>query len=121
MGALDGIGRTGLVMTTDKLMGMLEASPENFRDIAFTADMQISFGEYLTELMQEKSFDSSRLIKEACLSRTYAYQFISGQRVLIFPPWKIWIWKSCHCAAMISATSVRCKTANQLCPEEAIG
>lgn len=85
MGALDGKGRTGLVMTTDKLMGMLEASPENFRDIAFTADMQISFGEYLTELMQEKSFDSSRLIKEACLSRTYAYQFISGQRVLIFP------------------------------------
>lgn len=75
------IGKAGLVMTTDKLMGMLEASPENFRDIAFTTDMQISFGEYLAELMREKSFDSSRLIKEACLSRTYAYQFISGQRI----------------------------------------
>lgn len=68
-------------MTTDKLMEMLEASPEHFRDAAFTADMQVSFGEYLTELMQEKSFDISRLIKEACLSRTYAYQFISGQRI----------------------------------------
>lgn len=70
-----------MIMTTDKLMEMLEASPENFRDIAFTTDMQISFGEYLAELMREKLFDISRLIKEACLSKTYAYQFISGQRI----------------------------------------
>lgn len=68
-------------MTTDKLMEMLEASPANFREIAFTTDMQVSFGECLTELMQEKSFDMSKLIKEACLSKTYAYQFINGQRI----------------------------------------
>lgn len=68
-------------MTTDKLMEMLEASPGNFRDTAFTADMQISFEEYLKILMREHSFDISRLIKDACLSKTYAYQVISGQRI----------------------------------------
>lgn len=68
-------------MMTDKLMEMLEASPESFRESTFTTEMQISFSEYLADLMQEYSFDTSRLIKEACLSKTYAYQFISGQRI----------------------------------------
>lgn len=68
-------------MTTDKLMEMLEASPGNFREVAFTTEMQVSFGEYLADLMNENSFSMSRLIKDACLSKTYAYQFISGQRI----------------------------------------
>lgn len=68
-------------MTTDNLMEMLEASPNNFKNAAFTTDMQIPFGEYLTKLMKENSFDMSRLIKEACLSKTYAYQFMNGQRI----------------------------------------
>lgn len=68
-------------MTTDKLMEMLKASPDSFRDITSTTDMQIPFGEYLKELMNENSFDISKLIREACLSRTYAYQFINGQRI----------------------------------------
>lgn len=68
-------------MTTDNLMEMLEASPNNFKNIAFTTDMQVPFGEYLTKLMKENSFDMSRLIKEACLSKTYAYQFMNGQRI----------------------------------------
>lgn len=67
--------------TTLKLLKLLESSPNQFRDIHLTKVKDISFHEYLKTLMDKKRVSTTTLISRACISKTYAYQFINGERL----------------------------------------
>ena len=72
---------TNTLPTTAKLMKLLEASPNQFRDRYLNEIKSGSFHEYLSRLMEEKQVSVSHLISNACISKTYAYQFVSGERL----------------------------------------
>lgn len=72
---------TNSLPTTAKLMKLLETSPNQFRDRHLNEIKSISFHEYLSRLMEEKHVSVSHLISGACISKTYVYQFVSGERL----------------------------------------
>lgn len=67
--------------TTLKLLKLLESSPNEFREVHLTQVKDISFHEYLKTLMDKKKISTPDLISRACISKTYAYQFINGERL----------------------------------------
>lgn len=76
----DSIGEKQLP-TTLKLLKLLESSPNQFRDVHLAKVKDISFHEYLKTLMDKKRISATALISRACISKTYAYQFINGERL----------------------------------------
>lgn len=67
--------------TTSKLMQMLESSPKRFYEQYLPTVKDTSFHTYLRKLMAERNFSSSDLMREALISKTYAYQFLNGERL----------------------------------------
>lgn len=67
--------------TTARLMKMLETSPNQFRNCHLPSITDISFHEYLDKIMKERNMSASSLISGACISKTYAYQFLNGERL----------------------------------------
>ena len=67
--------------TTAKLLRMLETSPHQFRERHLDDMKTPIFHEYLNDLMEKSDFSVSALITEACISKTYTYQFINGERL----------------------------------------
>lgn len=73
--------RDGSSPTTAKLLRMLETSPRQFRERQLNEKNDPAFHEYLNTLMREREIYAPALIVSACISKTYAYQFINGERV----------------------------------------
>ena len=69
------------VPTTARLMKMLETSPNQFRNSHLASVTDISFHEYLDKLMKARNVSTSSLISGVCISKTYAYQFLNGERL----------------------------------------
>lgn len=67
--------------TTARLMKMLESSPNQFKERHLPNAKAPVFHEYLYKLMEEKQISVPELITRACISKTYAYQFINGERL----------------------------------------
>lgn len=67
--------------TTARLMKMLESSPNQFIERHLPNAKAPVFHEYLYKLMEEKQISVPELITRACISKTYAYQFINGERL----------------------------------------
>ena len=67
--------------TTARLMKMLESSPHQFREKHLPNVQNPSFHEYLYRLLDAKDIAIPALIASACISKTYAYQFINGERM----------------------------------------
>lgn len=66
--------------TTARLMKMLETSPARFREQLPLVNAP-AFHEYLYLLMEEHQTSAPTLISTACISKTYAYQFLNGERL----------------------------------------
>lgn len=66
--------------TTAKLMKMLETSPTRFREHLPLVNTP-AFHEYLYLLMEEHHISAPALISTAYISKTYAYQFLNGERL----------------------------------------
>lgn len=71
----------GTAPTTAKLLRMLETSPHQFREQQLGEKNDPAFHEYLNKLMEKQQFYAPDLIVGACISKTYAYQFINGERL----------------------------------------
>lgn len=69
------------VPTTARLMKMLETSPNQFRTSHLSSVTDVSFHEYLDKLMKARNLSTSSLISGVCISKTYAYQFLNGERL----------------------------------------
>ena len=67
--------------TAAELLKMLELSPNQFKDQYLSNLISPTFHEYLNKLMGERKLSASNLITEASISKTYAYQFINGERL----------------------------------------
>lgn len=67
--------------TTARLMKMLETSPNQFRNCHLPSITDIAFHEHLGKLMKERNMSASSLISGSCISKTYAYQFLNGERL----------------------------------------
>lgn len=67
--------------TTARLLRMLETSPRMFREQQLSEKANPAFHEYLNKLMREREIYAPNLIVGACLSKTYAYQIINGERL----------------------------------------
>lgn len=67
--------------TTARLMRMLESSPNQFRERHLPNAKAPVFHEYLYGLMEKRQVSVPELITRACISKTYAYQFINGERL----------------------------------------
>ena len=67
--------------TTTKLMKMLQASPSQFMETHIPTIKDTTFQEYLYQLMEEKEKTIPDLIADACISKSYAYQFLNGERL----------------------------------------
>lgn len=73
---------TEQIPTTARLMKMLETSPGHFMDSQLSSrHKDIVFHEYLYSLLEKQSFQISDLITGSCISKTYAYQFLNGERL----------------------------------------
>lgn len=73
--------KDGSAPTTAKLLRMLETSPRQFRERQLNEKNDPTFHEYLNTLMREREIYAPALIVSACISKTYAYQFINGERL----------------------------------------
>lgn len=71
----------GTQPTTAKLMKMLETSPRQFREQQLPIVNSPAFHEYLYLIMEKHSFSVPMLIANASISKTYAYQFLNGERI----------------------------------------
>lgn len=67
--------------TTVKLLKMLESSPNQFKETHLSKVEDIAFCEHLKNLMDKRKLTTTELISRACISKTYAYQFINGERL----------------------------------------
>ena len=67
--------------TTAKLLRMLETSPRRFQEQQLGERNDPSFHEYLNKLMEEHRYYAPSLVVGACISKTYVYQFINGERL----------------------------------------
>lgn len=71
----------GTLPTTAKLMRMLETSPQQFREQQLPNINSPAFHEYLYLIIEKYSFSMPMLIVNASISKTYAYQFLNGERI----------------------------------------
>lgn len=67
--------------TTARLMKMLDTSPGSFLKEYLPTIKDTAFSEYLYKLMVEHDKSIPDMIKDACISKAYAYQFINGDRL----------------------------------------
>lgn len=67
--------------TTARLLRMLETSPRQFREQQLNENSDPVFHEYLNKLMEARKVYAPALISSACISKTYAYQFLNGERL----------------------------------------
>lgn len=70
---------------TSELMRMLQNTPEQFKkEIVSSANgngEEPSFEDYLKDLMKQKNVSAGELMQRAAVSKTYFYQFLSGDRL----------------------------------------
>lgn len=66
--------------TTARLLRMLETSPRRFQEQQLAEKDDPSFHAYLNKLMDEHQYYAPDLVVGACISKTYVYQFINGER-----------------------------------------
>ncbi len=62
-------------------MRLLESSPKQFYEQHIPNIHEITFSEYLSNLFQDKKIKPSKVIINVCVSKTYAYQVINGERI----------------------------------------
>lgn len=67
--------------TTVRLLRMLETSPRRFQEQQLSKKNNPSFHTYLNKLMADYECHASTLVAGACISKTYVYQFINGERL----------------------------------------
>lgn len=68
--------------TTTKLMRMLDTSPNRFYENQVeNGGKKIKFEDYMIELMNKYEISATSLISSACISKTYCYQFMNGERL----------------------------------------
>ncbi|MCH5258847.1 MAG: hypothetical protein J1F18_03785 [Lachnospiraceae bacterium] len=67
--------------TTARLLRMLETSPRRFQEQQLAEKNDPSFHAYLNKLMEEYQYYAPDLVVGACISKTYVYQFINGDRL----------------------------------------
>lgn len=67
--------------TTVRLMRMLETSPRRFQEQQLSKKNDPSFHGYLNKLMEDYECHATTLVVGACISKTYVYQFINGERL----------------------------------------
>lgn len=67
--------------TTARLLRMLETSPRRFQEQQLSGKKDPSFHEYLNKLMEKYECYAPSLVTGACISKTYVYQFINGERL----------------------------------------
>lgn len=67
--------------TTVRLLRMLETSPRRFQEQQLSKKNDPSFHGYLNKLMADYECHASTLVVGACISKTYVYQFINGERL----------------------------------------
>lgn len=67
--------------TTVRLLRMLETSPRRFQEQQLSKKNDPSFHGYLNKLMADYECNASTLVVGACISKTYVYQFINGERL----------------------------------------
>lgn len=68
--------------STENLMKMLNTSPSLFvRNCVTGKHNSEKFHEYFQKLVKDKGVKMSKLIRDADLSKTYAYQCIKGERL----------------------------------------
>lgn len=67
--------------TTARLLRMLETSPRRFQEQQLSQKKDPSFHEYLNKLMEDHEYYAPDLVVGACISKTYVYQFINGERL----------------------------------------
>lgn len=65
---------------TAGLMKMLETSPDQFQEKLSEIESP-AFHEYLYLIMKKQGFSAPSLIADASVSKTYAYQFLNGERI----------------------------------------
>lgn len=70
-----------MLPTTAKLMKMLESSPSQFREQQLPVVNAPAFHEYLYQLMKRQNISAPSIIANASISKTYAYQFLNGERL----------------------------------------
>ncbi|MBQ9360801.1 MAG: helix-turn-helix transcriptional regulator [Lachnospiraceae bacterium] len=68
-------------MTTSGLLRVLKASPECFKEKYIGPADNRTFQEYLKDLMEKRGVSASLLIRDSFISKTYFYQFLSGERL----------------------------------------
>lgn len=67
-------------LSTEELMGMIEASPKQFEKQNIQKLKNPQFGSYLGKLMEKYHMDAAAMVTKTCLSRTFFYQVLSGSR-----------------------------------------
>lgn len=67
--------------TTSRLMKLLETAPNRFREQLVSSEADPSFHDYLLTLMKRQQVNTAYLMRETFISKTYAYQFINGERL----------------------------------------
>lgn len=67
--------------TTVRLLRMLETSPRRFQELQLGKKNDPSFHGYLNKLMEDYEYYAPDLVVSACISKTYVYQFINGERL----------------------------------------
>ena len=67
--------------TTVRLLRMLETSPRRFQEQQLSKKNNPSFHVYLNKLMADYECHAPNLVVSACISKTYVYQFINGERL----------------------------------------
>ena len=61
---------------------MLKSSPEKFKNETISDESKdASFSEYLREAMDSRGLTAGEMIQRAYVSKTYMYQFLSGERL----------------------------------------
>lgn len=70
-----------LPSSTTKLMKMLQTSPKQFLEAHMSNIKDTTFHEYLYNIMEINGKTTPDLIADACISKSYAYQFLNGDRL----------------------------------------
>lgn len=77
----DSSNTADIAPTTARLLRMLETSPRRFQEQQLNEKRDPSFHAYLNKLMEDHECYAPELVVSACISKTYVYQFINGERL----------------------------------------
>lgn len=67
---------------TGELLEMLKGVDDrkSLKDYLTTIEENMTFSQYIGELMKQKKLDKSAVVKQANIHRTYAYQILDGSK-----------------------------------------